>query len=74
MTKAYKKFMIVVCEYFTKWVEVEVITTITQKSIKKFLWKNIVCRFGILNWIIIDNGPSKKEKRLPNYVATYILP
>ena len=37
LAKAQKKFMIVACEYFTKWVEAEAITTITQKSVEKFL-------------------------------------
>ena len=47
LAKAQKKFLIVACEYFTKWVEAEVVAIITQKSVEKFLWENIVCRFGI---------------------------
>ena len=29
LAKAQRKFLIVTCEYFTKWVEVEVVATIT---------------------------------------------
>ena len=43
LANAQKKFLIVAYEYFTKWVEAEVVTTITQKSVEKFLWKNIIC-------------------------------
>ncbi|XP_042964601.1 uncharacterized protein LOC122298813 [Carya illinoinensis] len=50
------KFMIVAVDYFTKWVEVELLATITSRVVTKFLWKNIVCRFGILQRIITDNG------------------
>ena len=47
LAKAQKKFLIVACEYFTKWVEVEAVVAITQKSVKFFLWENIIYRFGI---------------------------
>ena len=47
LVKAQKKFLIVACEYFTKWVEAETVAAITQKSVKKFLWENIVCRFDV---------------------------
>ena len=57
LAKAQKKFLIVSYEYFTKWVEAEVVAAITQKNVEIFLWKNIICRFGILQRIIIDNGP-----------------
>ena len=40
------RFIILATDYFTKWVEVEPMQTITQNTIIKFL-KNIVYRFGI---------------------------
>lgn len=49
------KHIIVVIDYFTKWVEAEPFATITAKVITKFLWKNIVCRFGIPYSIISNN-------------------
>ena len=42
LAKAQKKFLIVACEYFTKWAEAEAVATITQKDVEKFLWKNII--------------------------------
>ena len=39
-----------------KWVEVEALTMITEAKIQNFVWKNIVCRFGIPRTIILDNG------------------
>ena len=50
------KFFIVTINYFTKWVEAEPTTTITEAKITSFVWKNIVYRFGIPNIIISDNG------------------
>ncbi|PKU70148.1 hypothetical protein MA16_Dca010268 [Dendrobium catenatum] len=43
-------------DYFTKWVEVEPLAKITEVNAKQFLWKNIICRFGIPAKVIIDNG------------------
>ena len=46
----------VVIDYFTKWVEVEPLTKITQQNNKNFVWKNIVCRFGVPRVLVSDNG------------------
>lgn len=50
------KFLIIVIDYFTKWVEAEVVATITRKKTMKFVWKQIICRFGLPHTIISDNG------------------
>uniref|UniRef100_A0A2N9GA19 Uncharacterized protein n=1 Tax=Fagus sylvatica TaxID=28930 RepID=A0A2N9GA19_FAGSY len=50
------KFLVVGIDYFTKWVEAEPLATITEKNIRGFVWKVIICRFGILRVFISDNG------------------
>ena len=50
------KFLLVAIDYFTKWVEVEALATITEAKIRNFVWKNIICKFGIPMTIISDNG------------------
>ncbi|KAM1195267.1 hypothetical protein ACFX2J_021786 [Malus domestica] len=50
------RYAIVAVDYFTKWAEVEPLATITEAKIKDFVWKNILCRFGIPNAIVTDNG------------------
>ncbi|GJW80449.1 reverse transcriptase domain-containing protein [Tanacetum coccineum] len=42
--------------YFTKWIEAKAVATITRNQVKKFAWDNIVCRFGLLEEIVSDNG------------------
>ena len=42
-------------DYFNKWVEVEAYTNIKDKDVYKFVWKNIVCQFGIPQAIVTDN-------------------
>ena len=50
------KFLLIAIDYFTKWVEAEALETITETKVQNFVWKNIVCRFGIPRTIISDNG------------------
>jgi len=50
------KYLIVVIEYFTKWIELEPVAQITAHKVQHFVWKNIVCRFGVPRRLVSDNG------------------
>ena len=50
------KFLVNGIDYFTKWVEAKLLATITEKSIRTFVWRNIICRYGIPMVLISDNG------------------
>ncbi|GKB17792.1 reverse transcriptase domain-containing protein [Tanacetum coccineum] len=50
------KFLIVVVDYFTKWIEAKPVVTITGNRVKKFMWDNIVCIFGLPGEIVSGNG------------------
>lgn len=50
------KFLLVAIDYFTKWIEFEPLTTVSWRQIIKFMWKNIIARFGTLRILISDNG------------------
>ncbi|RDX61576.1 pol, partial [Mucuna pruriens] len=56
------KFLIVTVDYFTKWIEAEPVVVISSERIKKFLWKKIVCRFGLPAIIVSDNGTQFASK------------
>ncbi|KAH9688200.1 Ribonuclease H [Citrus sinensis] len=47
---------IVAIDYFTKWVEVEALSRITEKKTTDFVWRNLVCRYGIPYALVTDNG------------------
>ena len=49
------KFLIVGIVYFPKWVEVEVLATITKKNIRSLVWRTIICRYGTPRVLILDN-------------------
>jgi hypothetical protein len=48
-------FIVVAVEYFTKWVEAKPVTNVSSATIKKFFWQNIICHYGILHYITVDN-------------------
>ena len=56
MTLRPLKFLVVGINYFTKWVEAEPLATITEKSIHSFVWRNIICKYGIPRVLVSDNG------------------
>jgi hypothetical protein len=49
------KYVVVAVEYFSKWIEAKPLAIITSTTIQKFFWQNIVCHFGVLKAIIVDN-------------------
>ena len=55
------KFLVVGIDYFTKWVEAEALATISKKNIRNFVWRHIICRYGIPRVLISDN-----EKQFDN--------
>nr|GEW90023.1 reverse transcriptase domain-containing protein [Tanacetum cinerariifolium] len=63
------KLLIVAMDYFTKWIEAKLVTTITGNQIKKFVCDNIVCTFrlpgeimfGLPGEIISDNGKKFRD-------------
>ncbi|XP_071920768.1 uncharacterized protein [Coffea arabica] len=61
--------VVVAVDYFTKWVEAEPLTTISSRSVQKFLWKNIVCRFGIPHVLVSDNGRQFADTALQDWCS-----
>ena len=45
----------VTVDYFTKWAEAEALANIRDVDVKKFIWKNIITRFGVPDSLISDN-------------------
>ena len=46
-TTGNKRYLLVSTDYFTKWVEAEPLASIRDADAKKFIWRNIVTRFGV---------------------------
>jgi hypothetical protein len=54
--KGGRKFLVEAIDYFTKWAEAEALAAIATTSVISFLWKSMVCRFGIPHAFVTDNG------------------
>ena len=50
------KYVVVVVEYFTKWIKAKPLVNITSEAVRKFFWQNIICIFGVLKELTVDNG------------------
>ena len=66
-----RRCIVVGVDYFTKWAEAEPLAAITEWQVEKFVWKNIVTRFGLPEAIITDNGSQFTSARFQEFFANY---
>ncbi|XP_057758227.1 uncharacterized protein LOC130978282 [Arachis stenosperma] len=57
------RYLIVAIDYYTKWIEAEPLASITATQCRKFVWRQIITRFGIPEVIISDNGTQFTDKK-----------
>ena len=50
------KYILVAIDYFTKWVEAASYSVLKVKHVARFIKNNIICRYGVPQEIIVDNG------------------
>ena len=62
-----KRYLLVGTNYFTKWVEAELLANIKDVDVKKFFWKNLVTQFGVPHTLISDNGLQFHSKAFRRY-------
>ena len=65
--KGQTKFLLVGVDYFTKWIEVEPLASISAKNVQNFVWRSIVCRFDVPHTIITDNGRQFIDRGLQSF-------
>ena len=65
------KWAQVVIDYFTKWVETTLYKAVTKKVVADFVRDHIVCRFGILESIITDNGSNLNSDLMKAMCETF---
>ena len=62
-----KKLLLVATDYFSKWIEAEAFSSIKDRDVTQFIWKNIVCQFGIPRSIVFDNRPQFDSRVYRNF-------
>jgi len=65
------KFAIVAVDYFTKWAEAEPLATITSNKMINFVTKNIICRYGVPQKIITDNGTQFESEEFRDFCEQF---
>ena len=62
-----KKLLLVATNYFSKLIKAEAFSSIKDRDVTQFIWKNIVCRFGIPKSILSDNEPQFDSQVYRNF-------
>ncbi|MCO5566655.1 hypothetical protein L7F22_020333 [Adiantum nelumboides] len=55
-TKNGKLYILVAIDYMTRWVETQSVTRVNEKTVSRFVYTHICCRFGTPLEIVSDNG------------------
>ncbi|XP_025652914.1 uncharacterized protein [Arachis hypogaea] len=63
------KYLIVAIDYYTKWVEAEPLASITSSNCRKFMWRQVITRFGIPKVVISDNGTQFIDKKFAEFLS-----
>ncbi|GKV35459.1 hypothetical protein SLEP1_g43722 [Rubroshorea leprosula] len=63
--------LIVGVDYFTKWVEARALSSLTSKKVKDFVFSLIICRYGIPNQIIANNGTQFNCSSFRDFCSSY---
>ena len=58
------RFILVVINYFIKWVEAASYSSVTRSVVVRFIKKEIICRYGLPRKIIMDNATNLNNKMM----------
>jgi transposase InsO family protein len=65
------RFILVAIDYFTKWVEAASYANVTQNAVTRFIKTNIICRYGLPERIITDNGTNLNNKMMDRLCSQF---
>ncbi|KAL1346027.1 hypothetical protein AAHE18_08G159100 [Arachis hypogaea] len=63
------KYLIVAIDYYTKWIEAEPLASISSSNCRKFMWRQVITRFGIPEVVISDNGTQFTDKKFTEFLT-----
>jgi hypothetical protein len=56
-----KNYLVVAREDLSGWPEARALTKATSEAIAKFLWEEVVSRYGCFGKLIVNGGPENKD-------------
>ncbi|XP_016195405.1 uncharacterized protein LOC107636406 [Arachis ipaensis] len=63
------KYLIVAIDYYTKWVETEPLSSISSANCQKFMWRQVIAKFGVPEVVISDNGTQFSNKKFGEFLT-----
>ena len=66
-----RRLELVAVNYFTKWAEAEALANIRDVDVKRFVWKNIITRFGVPDTLIFENGLQFDSRAFCNFYRDF---
>jgi hypothetical protein len=54
--KSGNKYILVIVDHYSKWCEAKVVADHGAKTIAKFLEDDVICRYVVPKFVLIDNG------------------
>ncbi|KAK8918820.1 hypothetical protein KSP39_PZI021401 [Platanthera zijinensis] len=64
-----RRFLLVMIDYFPKWLEIKSLAKVTSQVIRNFVWGEIICRHGLPQAIVTDNGPQFASEEFISFCA-----
>ena len=71
LAKAGKCFVLLVTDYFTNWVKAESYSSVTMNDVINFIWKFIICQFGLPNSLTMDNETQFNDLKVEGFCEMY---
>ena len=65
------KFIFAVTDYFSKWAEAAPFKEIKTSTVLEFLRVNVICRFGVPQRFVHDNGPQFRSQQFFKFMEKY---
>ena len=65
-----KRFLLVLIDFFSKWVEADSYASIKDVQLENFVWKNIICRHEVPYELVNDNGSQFISTRFEAFCET----
>ena len=67
------RYIITAVEYVTKWAEAEPVDTCSSEVAAKFIYENIITRFGFLLTLINDQGTHFINKTIKHVIDQFLI-
>ena len=65
--------LLIVTDYFSKWVEADALSRITDPQICKFIWTHVITHFGVPPEILTDTGPQFTSHNFKEFRKDWVI-